>query len=80
MGDMPSILLPLMLRKSTKFRSLRKHRFTSAEKTWVCRTILDHCNDIDVDLVPSIRSFSRQYDISFKSVGQWFDIYANGDQ
>ena len=79
-GDIPKILNPLILRNSTKLRSLRRHAFTAAEKRWICHNLLTHCDDIAIDLLSAIRSFSMHYDLETKSVLEWISIYTNGEE
>jgi hypothetical protein len=76
----PNILKPLNLRRLCKYRSLRRYTFTPAEKKWICKNLVHFCDDLDKELVNHIRLFSNRYDVRARSVGQWMDTYANGDE
>ena len=79
MEDIPHAFKSLTLRRSVKFRSLRTHKFTSVEKRWACKALLINCADVDFDLTTWIRAFSKQYNISAKSVVEWFDWFAENE-
>ena len=76
MEDIPNIFFPMVFRHSVKNRSLQDHVFTSAEKRWVCQTLLMQCIDIETELDAMIRVFCKRHNISVKLVVQWFDIFA----
>ena len=74
----PKILSPMDLRSGFRYRSLRRYAFTSKEKEWICVALVSSCGDLEVDLVPAMRTFSACYDIPCKCILQWIKAYANG--
>jgi len=75
----PSVLLPICFRSGSRFRSLQRYNFTSEEKIWVCKNIVDSCVDMDTPLMHRVELFCDQYDISCRYIMQWLDAYANGE-
>lgn len=77
-SSVPSVLYPLLLRSGWRYRSLRRHPFSSEEKIWICKNIVDSCNDIDTDLAKDIKSFSLRYDIPSMGIVHWINECVNG--
>ncbi len=77
---LPNILEPFNLRGVCRYRSLRRYIFSAAEKKWVCKNLVDFCDDVDNELLNTICLFSHRYDVPVTSVTQWIDTYANGHE
>ena len=75
----PTVLIPMVLRSGFRYRSLRRHHFTSEEKAWVCKYLVESCDDLDNELVASIRTFCVRYDISSRVIVQWLEAASNGE-
>jgi len=51
----PDVFQPMVLRSGFRYRSLRRHHFTSEEKAWICE----------------YHHFCDRYDIPFWLISQW---------
>ena len=72
----PSVLFPMLLRNGSRYRSLRRHNFSSEEKMWICKNLVDSCDELDNDLIDQIKSFCLRYDLSSKIIVNWLDNIA----
>lgn len=78
-STVPPVLFPMILRSGVRYRSLRRHQFTSEEKAWVCKYLVDSVDDLDNEFVAAVRSFCDRYDIHSRVIVQWLDAASNGE-
>ena len=78
--SLPPIFMPILLRSGNKFRSLKQHRFTFDEKTWICQqysTFLGYFQDPkSLIFTLPLEAFCLRYDISSVVVrDEWIASY-----
>ena len=59
-----------------KYRALGRHRFTPAEKLWVCENMVRTCDDLEVELPPAIRAWCTRYSVREGVLNAWMSTYA----
>ena len=72
-GNIPSVLLPMLLRSGWRYRSLRKHSFTWEEKIWITKYLVDFSGDEYEDLIKKVKDFCLRYDLPYSKIVTWLN-------
>ena len=75
--ETPSIFLPMVLRKGSKYRKLSRYIFSVEEKEWVCHTLM--CPGVDQQRNELIEAFSLRYALCESGLRMWFQQHEYGE-